>query len=208
MFSYVRLERGLSIVEILVVLGLLAIVSLLLATLFGHSLRVTARESALLELEQTSYFTLEKIEADLLESNLTGISLLEGGPGEITGVAVNPIHDITSDGDLAWKGSSIIYFYLPDKESVYKLKYPSGIEQEAEVQATSTRFTKTELLDLVQANKGRALRVTDGVKSFAIAPDDSTSGSRLLSLSITLERNIGETEERTFTLRKDVALRN
>lgn len=197
-----------TIIEILVALTIFGVISYLVATILGRSVQITARESALLELEQTCHFTLDKVEAALQKGTLASISVLNDPDAGLHAFSVNPIEGITAEGELAWKGSNTIYYWDSEEQTLYKTKFPSGPDDSQPVRAVPNRLTSSELMEIISASDNQAVIVTEGVTGFQVTKNPPAESRRLFNISITLERNIGETKLREFTLEKEVALRN
>jgi len=197
-----------TIIEILVALTIFGVISYLVATILGRSVQITARESALLELEQTCHFTVDKVEAALQKGALASISVLNDPAGGLHAFSVNPIEGITAEGELAWKGSNTIYYWNAEEHTLYKTKFPPGPDDSQPVRAAPNRLTSSELMEVISASDNQAVTVTEGVTGFQVTKSPPTESERLFNISITLERNIGETKLREFTLEKEVALRN
>jgi hypothetical protein len=181
-------------VEAIITLALFAVIATLLVGVFTRSLRISTRESVNLELEQSCHFLARQLEEDLTSSGISGISYLD--TPEWHGVGINPIEDVTSEGTLAWQGTQILYFWEQRAESVYK----QNLTTSTDPLANPIRFTPEALLGLAGGSLKERATIGEGVKVFLVTNRRADGTSRLVDVSVELERNLPNDEPRRFRL--------
>ena len=154
-----RRTLGLTVPETLVAISLFAVVGTLLVGLLIRTMRISARESVYLELEQSCHFLLQKVERDLTQSGVSGISYLQ--TPDTSGVAANRIEDVTSEGTLAWSGEQTFYYWLKNERTLWVRR----ITTSASPLANPRRFTESELTNMT-TQPGTS--VGDNVTEFAV----------------------------------------
>lgn len=194
-----RLPRGLSVPEILISIALLAIVGTLLIGLLTRTMRISAREAVYLELEQSCHFLMQRVERDLTQSGVAGISYLSDS--DTVGVAVNRIEDVTSEGTLAWSGEQIYYFWLKADRTLTAQRVPTSLAP----LVNPRRFSESELVSMSsQPGSVVGQNVTDFQATNRL-PDGS---SRLVDLAVELQRQLPNDQPRRFRLEKLVTILN
>ena len=134
--------RGLTVPETLVAISLFAVVGTLLVGLLIRTMRISARESVYLELEQSCHFLLQKVERDLTQSGVSGISYLQ--TPDTSGVAANRIEDVTSEGTLAWSGEQTFYYWLKNERTLWVRR----ITTSSSPLPNPRRFSESELVTM------------------------------------------------------------
>lgn len=196
-----RSTRGLTAVEVIITIALFAIVATLLVGIFTRSVRISARESVNLELEQSCHFLLQQIEFDLTHSGISGISYLD--ETDWHGVSTNPIEDVTSEGSLAWKGFQILYFWDKNALSVSKEKYVSSDDP----LPNPVRFSPEDMLAMAQDGIGQST-IGKRVTTFLVTNRSPDGTSRLVDLSVELERDMPNDKPRRYRLDSLVTVLN
>lgn len=195
-------ERGMTAVEAIIAIALFALVATLVVGIFTRSLRISAREAVNLELEQSCHFLLKQIEFDLTHSGVSGISYLDDTDWH--GVAMNLIEDVTSEGSLAWQGSQVLYFWDKGKLTVTKeLNVVS-----ADPLPNPVKFTPDEMLGLAAQTSTAKAEIGKRVTLFQVTNRRPDGSSRLVDLSIELERDLPNDDRRRFRLDSLVTVLN
>ena len=195
--------RGISLVEILVVMSLLTVITVLIGGLFSHSLRLSSREALTLEIEQSCHFLLQRIETDLQSSGTGGISYLKSE--QWNGVAINPIEDVTSEGSLAWQNGQIFYLWNSQKQALFK----SESKEDAYAPLSNPKvFSPEELLSIATSDFPRRAQIGEGVSDFSVVNQRPDGSGRVVTLSIEFTRLLPQEKERRFRLTKSLALLN
>ena len=195
--------QGISLVEILVVIGLLSVITLLMASLFSGSLRISSREAVTLEIEQSCHFLLQRIESDLQSSGTAGISYLNSE--QWNGVAINPIEDVTSEGSLTWRNGQIFYLWDSAKLALFKR------ERTGDTTTLLTNpqvYSTTELLNIATSVSADRAQIGEGVSDFSVVNQRPDGSGRVVTLSIEFTRQLPHEQERRFRLTKSLALLN
>jgi prepilin-type N-terminal cleavage/methylation domain-containing protein len=200
-----RLVRrvGFSLTEIVVAMAILGLITLLLAGLFGNTLRLTAREGAIVELEQTCHFLMEKINAEIQQSGVAGLSFLNPKDGA-QALAINPLLDVTSEGRVTWQNRQLIYAWNPNGMTLQKF---SNSEPSSSL-SQPTVFTSAELEELILKSQARAATIATGVTFFQVKNERSDGSSRIVDVTIELTRNVPQNGNRVCRAHETIALRN
>lgn len=195
--------RGLSLVEILVVMSLLGVITVLIAGLFSNSMRISAREAQTLEIEQSCHFLLQRIESDLQSSGTAGISYLSSE--QWSGGAINPIEDVTSEGSLTWENRQIFYLWSSRQRALFKLERNG----DSSILLSNPRvFSSEELLSIASSNSPESAQIGQGVSDFSLLNERPDGSGRVVTLSIEFTRLLPQEQERRFRLTKSLALLN
>lgn len=192
-------RRGLTVPETLVAISLFAVVGTLLVGLLIRTMRISARESVYLELEQSCHFLLQRVERDLTHSGVSGISYLQ--TSETSGVAANRIEDVTSEGTLAWSGEQTFYYWLKKERTLWVrlvTTSPSPLPN-------PRRFSENELVALTDQP---ATPIGENVTEFQVLNRLPDGSSRLVDVSIELQRQLPNDQPRRFRLEKLVTILN
>lgn len=194
-----RRTLGLTVPETLVAISLFAVVGTLLVGLLIRTMRISARESVYLELEQSCHFLLQKVERDLTQSGVSGISYLQ--TPDTSGVAANRIEDVTSEGTLAWSGEQTFYYWLKNERTLWVRR----ITTSASPLANPRRFTESELTNMT-TQPGTS--VGENVTEFAVVNRLPDGSSRLVDVSVEVQRQLPNDQPRRFRLEKLVTILN
>jgi len=166
---------------------------------FVRGLRISKQEWVYLELEQSCHFLLQEIERTMTRSGVAGISYILS-PG-ISGVAINEIEDITSEGNLAWEGTQSYFFWQQQSREVRKQKIVSSDSP----QTNPRHFTSGELLGFTD---NPSSVIGKGVTKFRVANQQLDGSGRLVVLSIELERTLSNEKTRRSRLEKLITILN
>mgnify|MGYP000489353088 FL=1 len=194
-----RRTLGLTVPETLVAISLFAVVGTLLVGLLIRTMRISARESVYLELEQSCHFLLQKVERDLTQSGVSGISYLQ--TPDTSGVAANRIEDVTSEGTLAWSGEQTFYYWLKNERTLWVRR----ITTSASPLANPRRFTESELTNMTTQH---GTSVGENVTEFAVVNRLPDGSSRLVDVSVEVQRQLPNDQPRRFRLEKLVTILN
>ncbi len=192
-------SRGLTVPETLVAISLFAVVGTLLVGILIRTMRISARESVYLELEQSCHFLLQRVERDLTHSGVSGISYLE--TSDASGVATNRIEDVTSEGTLAWSGEQTFYYWLKNDKTLWVRRVttsPSPL-------TNPRRFSESEMTDM---SNQPGTPVGENVTEFEVLNRLPDGSSRLVDISIELLRQLPNDQPRRFRLEKLVTILN
>lgn len=197
-----RSHHGLSAVEAIITLALFAVVATLVMSVFTRSIRISARESVNLELEQTCHFLFRQVQQDLTSSGVSGLSYLE--TPDWHGVGIHSIEDITSEGTLAWSGTLRFYFWDKKTESLYK----QNLTISPDPLANPIQFTPNELLGIAGGTSTERAQIAERVKEFRVVNRKPGGNSRLVDVSVELERELPNDDTRRFRLDSLVTVLN
>ena len=192
-------SRGLTVPETLVAISLFAVVGTLLVGLLIRTMRISARESVYLELEQSCHFLLQKVERDLTQSGVSGISYLQ--TPDTSGVATNRIEDVTSEGTLAWSGEQTFYYWLKNERTLWVRR----ITTSGSPLANPRRFTESELTSMTAQP---ATSIGENVTEFEVVNRLPDGTSRLVDVSVEVQRQLPNDQPRRFRLEKLVTILN
>ena len=192
-------SRGLTVPETLVAISLFAVVGTLLVGLLIRTMRISARESVYLELEQSCHFLLQKVERDLTQSGVSGISYLQ--TPDTSGVAANRIEDVTSEGTLAWSGGQTFYYWLKNERTLWVRR----ITTSASPLANPRRFSESELINMT-TQPGTS--VGENVTEFEVVNRLPDGSSRLVDVSVEVQRQLPNDQPRRFRLEKLITILN
>ena len=192
-------SRGLTVPETLVAISLFAVVGTLLVGLLIRTMRISARESVYLELEQSCHFLLQKVERDLTQSGVSGISYLQ--TPDTSGVAANRIEDVTSEGTLAWSGEQTFYYWLKNERTLWVRL----ITTSASPLANPRRFSESELINMT-TQPGTS--VGENVTEFEVVNRLPDGSSRLVDVSVEVQRQLPNDQPRRFRLEKLITILN
>lgn len=192
-------SRGLTVPETLVAISLFAVVGTLLVGLLIRTMRISARESVYLELEQSCHFLLQKVERDLTQSGVSGISYLQ--TPDTSGVAANRIEDVTSEGTLAWSGEQTFYYWLKNERTLWVRR----ITTSASPLANPRRFSESELINMT-TQPGTS--VGENVTEFEVVNRLPDGSSRLVDVSVEVQRQLPNDQPRRFRLEKLITILN
>lgn len=197
--------RGLSLAEVLIGLALVGVVLFLVARLLSVALETSARESALIEMEQTALVALQRIEKELQKTTAGGVSYLSKQANQDSGVAVNPIDDVSADGNLAWVDRVVIFHWSPGEKL---LRRTSVLGLSATSLSLPVHLTEVQIRSLL----GRPDRATgiigNGVSDFDVQPGVAVGSSPVVLVSVELERRFPRQGLRHFAMTRQVTLRN
>lgn len=187
----------------LIVLAIVSIIAILLSRFLSTSLRISARETLTLEVEQTCHFLLNQVESALRNSGTAGISYLESP--QWVGVAVNPTLDVTSEGDLVWAPHQTFFLWSPQQQALYKQvrHHPSAL-----LLLTPARYSPTEMKAAADENGRLGARIGRGVDDFQVKNERVDGSGRLIKLSIQLTRPVPNDLPRRFRLSRSMVLMN
>ena len=111
-----RNQVGLSLVEALIALSLFATIAAILANVFGSAMRSYGQTSERVHLMQLATVALEKLRADLSQTSVEGVTILD--PSAVRQlVVVHKIEDVDSSGTPALSDRLIIYQWAGERLS-------------------------------------------------------------------------------------------
>jgi type II secretory pathway pseudopilin PulG len=194
--------RGLSAVEAIMTIALFAVIAVLLVGAFTRSLRISARESVNLEMEQTCHFLLQQVQHDLTQSGTSGISYLNDSQWH--GVGINPIEDITSEGTLVWQGTQILYVWNRSKETLFK----QNLATSKDPLANPVNFTPEEFAGLASNPSPTRAAIGERVKVFQVVNRRADGSGRLVDVAVELQRDLPNDGPRNFRLDRLVTVLN
>lgn len=197
-------SRGLTLIEITVTLALSSILAYLVMSFLLKGSQLTARENGLLELEQSSHFLASKVEADLQNSGISGISYLASNSGSAEAVAMTPILDVTADGDLVWEDRIQAYAWRPDKQTLSRIE----IKKSANILDNPIRLAPTDWAPLLSVDKSQSSVVAERMTFFSVRNRSTTNSSRLIDLALEISRDIPGLGTRKLRQERTIALRN
>ena len=192
-------HKGLTAVELIVSMALFGVASLLMVSLFTRTTKISAHETARLQLEHSCFFLVQEVEEALKQSGVSGISYLEAP--EYQAVATNPLEDVTSEGRLAWQGSQLFFFRQSDTKKVFKRL----IRSSADPLPSPRRFTPDELRKLAGVPSPP---VAEGVTRFHITNRYPDGNSRLIDISVEMERHLPNQEPEQYRIDKVAVVMN
>lgn len=199
------LARGLSLVEVLIGLALVGVVLFLVARLLGVALSTSARESALIEMEQTALVALQRIEKDLQKTSAGGVSYLPKQPNQVSGVAINPIDDVSADGNLAWLDRVAIFHWDPNDQV---LSRTSVLGLSAISLSVPVSLTEPQIRSLLARPDRASGVIGNGVSDFEARPGVVLGSSPVVHLEVVLQRTLPRQGLRNFRMSRQVTLRN
>lgn len=185
-------------------IGLFAIVSAIAVMLLTRGMRLTARENAYIELEQTSHFLLQNVESDLLHSGISGVSYGPPGNSDYAVMAVNRVADVTAEGQLVWDGEQAAYLQHKPSKNLKRLLINRGDP----LNKTPRTLSPGDFDALTALPNPEVELVLDGVETFLVRNDRSDNSSRLVHIDLLLTRPAPGNEKRTYRVQKTIALRN
>ncbi len=197
-------SRGLTLVEITVMLALSSILAYMIMSFLLKGTQLTARENGLLELEQSSHFLASKVEADLQSSGVAGISYLASTSGSAEAVALTPILDVTADGDLVWEDRIRAYAWRPDKQTLSRIE----IKKSSNILNNPIRLEPTDWAPLLSVGSSQSSVVAERMTHFSVRNRSTTNASRLIDLALEISRDIPGLGTRKLRQERTIALRN
>ena len=197
-------SRGLTLVEITVMLALSSILAYMIMSFLLKGTHLTARENGLLELEQSSHFLASKVEADLQSSGVAGISYLASTSGSAEAVALTPILDVTADGDLVWEDRIRAYAWRPDKQTLSRIE----IKKSSNILNNPIRLEPTDWAPLLSVGSSQSSVVAERMTHFSVRNRSTTNASRLIDLALEISRDIPGLGTRKLRQERTIALRN
>lgn len=194
-----------SLVEVLIVAGLLALLGTLFTWFMIPSLRLTAQQSVRIELQQQATIALAKLTADLRQTSATGVSL------GVDSMALNLIEGVTDEGKQIWADEVVVYYRDASLKRLFRKVYPPAPPalNLPFNPLRPTRVSPSELASLATSN-GQERSAAQNVEVFEIA--HSGEGDNLqapLTLRLVLTRGVSQKDEdESFEIVSMVALRN
>lgn len=193
-----------SLIEVTVMLALSSILAYLVMSFLMKGSQLTARENGLLELEQSSHFIASKVESDLQDSGVAGISYLASTSGSAEAVAMTPILDVTADGNLVWEDRIQAYAWRPDKQTLSKIE----IKKSSNILNNPIRLDPTDWAPLLSVDKSQSSVVAERMTHFSVRNRAVTNTSRLIDLALVMSRDIPGLGTRELRQERTIALRN
>ena len=194
-----------SLVEVLIVAGLLAMLATLFIWFMIPSLRLTAQQSVRIELQQQASIALNKLTTDLRKTSATGVSL------GVDSLGLNMIEGVTEKGKQIWADEVVVYYRDVSLKRLFRKVYPPAPPalNLPFNPLRPTRVSPSELASLAAAN-GKERSVAQHVEIFEIA--HSGGGNNLetpLTLRLVLSHGVSQkTDDESFEIISMVALRN
>lgn len=197
-------RRGVTLLEMVFALALFVIVSTLVVGFFVRTLKLTSKENAYVELEQSTHFLLQKLETDLLNSGVAGLSYYPTDSADFAMLGVNRISDVTPEGDLVWRGSQMVY--VQNKKT--HILRRTEVNRSEGPRKTPLTFDAKRLEDIANMANSEDSVMADGVEEFQVINRGVDNSGRLVDVAISLSRKAPGNETRTYQVKKTVALRN
>lgn len=192
------LERGLSLVEILIGSALLLTVLGLLGQVIWSGLRISGKAMNRVDLVTRANFCLDTIATDLERSQPAGI-VFEQSPTRLA-MSVHRIDALNAFGVRIWEKDLVLHLW-DGGEVVRSLR--SGVAQ-----TSPSRLSPLELRDLVSGERPRTL--TKDVVGLKIEDQDESTLTRELpfEITVTLERQAQTNAVERVEFKKTIHIKN
>jgi prepilin-type N-terminal cleavage/methylation domain-containing protein len=199
------MTRGFTLVEVLVSLVLLAGMTWLVVMFLIPTLRITARGSTQVTLQQQGVLALTRMAADLQKTTPQGLSRSPTAMGIVT------IADVSGQRALVWEQSMRVYFWDPATRRLARRTWPPDATTEPVLAFSSSLppvATEEQLAAICALPPDIILAA--GVRQFEIDyPGRPGPFQQPLTLSLVLEQKaVSGQQVETFSCRRTVYLRN
>ncbi|MCA9793980.1 MAG: prepilin-type N-terminal cleavage/methylation domain-containing protein [Candidatus Eremiobacteraeota bacterium] len=209
-----RARRGLSLAELLVAMGLAAIVLAIATSLIWQAVRTTARGTVSGELYQSGVTALTWLVEDIQSTGAAGIGVLNsGGPATPTVLSVHPLADVSNQLVRFYDDHIVVYVWDPATGILTRSTWPPGpptlgVTLEP---ANPWRPDDTQLLALT-ANNGTRRQLATQVTAFEFenpAGVDFPNIGQPLKLKLSLSRKAAAGyQPEKFEVERLITLRN
>ena len=190
------MRRGFSLLEIVVVCVLLSMVMLLGVRFLVPTLRISAKGTLRVQMQQTAVTALNKLVADYEASSPAGIGTRSGAP---VAVSICKLDRVQGDGTDVWSNHFIIYYCDIPTRQLRRREWPPG-EPPATTEETSILKARRLLPDRIAAIVAEPAPVQTilavDVESFRILHPPGGDDNELvqpLRFQLTLKRNDADT---------------
>lgn len=200
--------RGFSLLEVVVVLGLMGLLTYLVMSLFLPSLRSSARASTRAQLQQQALLVTRWLYNDLNRSIPRGIGI-RSAP---TVLSLQPAADLSIDGAVVWQPTLVSYFLDSTHRTLYRRTWNAGNPPAlgwTPVVTRPRRPTPTELSLLASQLDGSERSIATHVDQFELShtgTGDNVDGPVELLLSLS-QRAAGAPRPETYQVRRLFSLR-
>lgn len=199
-----NISRGFTVLELSVAMLILSALSYLTLTFLIRGSQVAARENAQLELEQSTLFVATKLERDLQNSSVGGVSYRKAPKGEPQAVATNPILDTTANGDLVWRDSVVAYVWTPNDGCLYRVEREFGSNPRSE----PIRISGNDWNNILNTKAPDVALIAEDVTNFSVQNRSVTGSGRLVDLKLEQRGQIPGLGTRLHSQERVVAFRN
>ncbi|MBI3925302.1 MAG: prepilin-type N-terminal cleavage/methylation domain-containing protein [Armatimonadetes bacterium] len=197
-----RVDRGFTLVEIILAAALLLVLVTLVFQALIPALHAFSRGSAESEHQQMATVAVERIREDLQRTVTAGLSVLPAsGPSDPVALGVVPFRDITPEGSLVWESRVEIHYWLPsEKKLMHKVWTPSPPPPTHR----PTSYPPGVLAQAIAETTGTERVVAVNVAEFDVAVSGAT-----VRLHIAFEQNVAyRTDGERFELDRAFCVRN
>jgi hypothetical protein len=172
---------GFSLIEVVVILGLLSLLTLVLADFLLDLTRASGRADVRAGLQSQALVHSEAMLATLRQTTLTGLAV-RSDPAS-PGFAATPLSSVTTTGQRVWAQELSMYYWQPSQHTLYlqhspPIALPAG---KAFQPSDPPELTSTELAAMFSGGRALCERVTE----FEISLQDDH-----LRLKLALEQSV------------------
>lgn len=163
-------QRGFTLIEILVVSSVSIVILVLLSDLFITALRRTQDGRLRVDMQQRALFAINRWERDI-EKTSTRAMVVK--PGEPTCVSMTPVQSINGSGEVIWKEEIVVYAYQKAARTLQRETYPPQ-QPPLSTELSSMRPyspTFTELDSLVGTVSGQEIVLCEDVEEFLLSEE-------------------------------------
>lgn len=200
------MKKGFTLLEITVTAVLLSMVMLLAIRFLVPTMRISARGTLRVEMQQTAVVALNRLITDYERSSPAGIGLRLTAP---VAVSVCPVVRVQPDGADVWSDSFILYSYDVPTRQLRRREWPPGAPSPTTEELTITkarRLGPDRIAGILAEPPARQIILAADVDSFQILQPPGATGDMLIQpvrFQLTLKR-----QDQTFTCTRSAFVRN